>query len=251
MLSRLLSASALAVTLLFTAPAAIAQNQPDPAALLAEAEARLATDPADRKALVAAARASIVLKDNARAIRYLEQLRDGSLNFAVRQALLLQYATAQNWERHAAIQDDVLALFEGKHLPDDVVRREVFGLEQFEYGAFQVRAFRHFEPTGEHRHVFTSVVSQSAAPEEAPVMITFGSTVTTDNLNLERNPDRNYARLYSLDTHIRPESGGYSHETLGFETVRLDYPAYRQVVIDYLDGKLKPISSSGAPAPAQ
>jgi hypothetical protein len=249
MFHNLIAALGLSLMLSAGMSTAIAQVQTDPASLLAEAETRLAADPADRKALVAAARASIVLRDGPRAIRYLEQLRIGSDNFAVRQALLLQYASAASWTKHATIIADVMDLLTRGLIPEAVLKREVFGLETFQHGDFTIRAFRHFEPGGPHRHIYTSVVSRPDSPDKAPVMITFGSTEFTDSLDKEQNPQRDYERLYSIDTQIRRDEGGFKHETLIVETTVMAYSEYRKVVVDYLDGARKPLSSSNSAAP--
>ena len=247
MLRRILAAAGL--WLMFAAATALAQPEAPatPAEVLAEAEARLAADPQDRKALVAAARASIMMRDGPRAIRYLEQLREGSDNLDVRRALLLQYSAAADWDKHAGIMDDVMRLMAAGAIPDKTLREEVFAVDSFRHGAHAVSAFRHFEPSGPHRHIYTGVVNRADAPGEPPLLVTFGSTVVSDNFDREENPDRKYGRLYSYDTHLTPQDGAYKHETLKFATRVPAYPEFRQAVIDYLDGKLEPQSSSTVP----
>lgn len=247
MLRRILAAAGLC--LMFAAAPALAQSgtPATPAELLAEAEARLAADPQDQKALVAAARASIMLRDGPRAIRYLEQLREGSDNLDIRRALLLQYSAAADWEKHAGIMDDVMRLTEAGAIPAQALREEVFAVDTFRHGVHAVSAFRHFEPSGPHRHIYTGVVNRADAPGKAPLLVTFGSTVVTDDFDREQNPDRKYERLYSYDTHLTPAEGSYKHETLRFATAVPAYPDFRQAVIDYLDGKLQPQSSSTVP----
>lgn len=116
-----------------------------------------------------------------------------------------------------------------------------FCRDQFEVNKYKVMAFEHFELKGDRalRYVF-SILNESGDAED--FRISLGSYDLTDAIWRQRaNPKpKPGERLFHLDGYFK----GGSHATYGMFAPEPSYDEMRARVIQILEGKSKPVSST-------
>jgi len=122
--------------------------------------------------------------------------------------------------------------------PDaDFLHSDVYCREQMSIGGRKVLAFETFEPKGERMVFFAFVVLSDDGKED--YRISLGSYDFTNRIAWETGDLPRDKRLYHLDWYQ-----GTAHRTYAFYESQPTYDTVRAKVLDVLDGRVKPVSST-------
>jgi hypothetical protein len=131
--------------------------------------------------------------------------------------------------------------------PEELKQQREFCRDQFQVNGKKVMAFEHFELKGARalRYVF-SVLNESENGED--FRISLGSYETTVAVWREttKPPPKPGERLFHLDGYFK----GGGHATYGFYAPEPSYDTVRAKVIQILQGRDKPVSTSIPQSPA-
>ena len=116
-------------------------------------------------------------------------------------------------------------------------KNEKYCREQFQHGNSKVMVFEYFELTGDRpvRYAFHLLGKDG----KSNAHISLGSYESTTEAARAVGEIKNNERIFHLDSYQTNR-----HSTLGMFDSEPDYEKTRQMVVDFLDGKLKPLSSS-------
>ena len=123
---------------------------------------------------------------------------------------------------------------------EELTKADYYCREQFEVAGKKLMVFEHFELKGERalRYVFT-VLNEAGNGEE--YRLSLGSYELTNTIWREstKPTPKEGERLFHLDGYYK-----WGHATYGMYVPEPSYDAIRKVVINILEGKDKPVSSS-------
>jgi tetratricopeptide (TPR) repeat protein len=155
-------------------------------------------------------------------------------------------ATAKVIQAHQALGDNRARDREIQGLYDlrargkdaDLRKAQRFCREQFVVAGHRLFAFEYFEPQGERRLYYRfSVVDEASGRETS--YISLGSYDLTTNVLRELGEISPKGRAYHLDRYE-----GDTHWTYAHFNEKQPYDVVRKMVVDILQGKAKPVSSS-------
>jgi len=166
-------------------------------------------------------------------------------DWQVRTKLIQAYQAQEKTTERDAERTELLGMWKAG-TPDELKQQKEFCREQLRVNGRKVMVFEHFELTGERalRYVF-SVLDDTEKAED--FRISLGSYEMDNAIWREttKPPPKPGERLFHLDGYFKG-----SHATYGFFTPEPSYEQIRARVIQILQGKIKPISSSTFQAPA-
>lgn len=179
-----------------------------------------------------------------RAVELFLQLREMTPNdWQVRAKLIQLYQRLNKSAERDAERTALLAAWKSGTNPDLTSQTE-YCRDRFTAGGEQVMVFEHFELKGDRalRYVF-GVMDASGKSEK--YRITLGSYETTNTIWHESTEPRPKPeeRLFHLDGYY-----DQAHATYGFYSPEPSYDDVRQQVINILENKAKPLSSTIVPA---
>jgi tetratricopeptide (TPR) repeat protein len=125
-------------------------------------------------------------------------------------------------------------------------QQEMYCRERFEAGGRQVMAFEHFELKGPRGRRYVFIVLE-ASGEKEDYNISLGSYDLTNSIWAAQNKDEaaKGGRLFHLDGYYN-----WGHATFGMYYPEPSYDDVRKIVVQILESKKKPVSSSTVVRPA-
>lgn len=142
------------------------------------------------------------------------------------------HEAVQQPEQRDSARDKVFALWKAGKVDQDCYCRE-----QFKHGKSAVMVMEFFELTGERavRYGFNLIGPDGKTAEK----VSLGSYQGTTDVARGTGSIKQDERMFHLDSY-QP----HRHATLGMFTKEPSYEQTRKMVIDYLEGKLKPMSAT-------
>jgi len=119
----------------------------------------------------------------------------------------------------------------------DLSQEDFYCREQFRLGSYKVVAFEHFELKGDRALRYAFMINKEDGTEE--FKISLGSYDLTNRIWQEMEKRKEGSRLFHLDGYFK-----WGHATYGMYPEEPTYSVVRGKVVDILDGKNKPVSSS-------
>lgn len=137
-------------------------------------------------------------------------------------------------------RDEIFALWKSKK-SKEFSERDFFCREQFEVNGYKLFVFEHFELKGERALRYVFMISKPGAED---FKISLGSYDMTNNFwrEMTKPTPKEGERLFHLDGYFKN-----GHATYGMFHPAPTYDETRKMVIDILEGKAKPVSSSTRP----
>lgn len=155
--------------------------------------------------------------------------------------LVQAYQASGNLAGRDAARDALLELYRSK-ADEEFSKREFYCREQMEIRGRRIFAFEHFELKGDRAVRYVFVVLKDDSDEEN-YRISLGSYKLTNDFAIQSGSIKPGERRFHLDGYFN-----WGHATYGFFTAEPTYDATREMFINILEEKLKPVSSSTIPS---
>jgi tetratricopeptide (TPR) repeat protein len=182
--------------------------------------------------------ATAEIKDFSEALKYWLRLRQHAPNnWRVRTKLIQAYQALGNTDARDRERAALFELRRSSPVDSELARTESYVREQMVIAGRKILAFEVFEPKGERMVFFAFVVVSDTDTED--FRISLGSYEFTNRMEWERGALPRDKRLYHLDQYQGP-----NHWTYGFYESQPAYEHVRAQVVDILNGRIKPISST-------
>lgn len=153
-----------------------------------------------------------------------------------RAKLIQTYQALQDYSSRDRERNDLIALWKSG-TDKELSSQTVFCREQFFYEGRKIIVLEYFNPTGSNKIIYSFIALNNSGQQE--FKISLGNYDTINQIALELGERPKDVRLYHLDLYRQN-----LHETYKFFNGQPSYNEIRELVLDVLKGKQKPISST-------
>ena len=176
--------------------------------------------------------------DGTRAAEYWTRLKSSSpLDWRVRAKLIQAYTLSGETDKAQSEHKELLAL--EKKQPE-LFDKPYFCREQFEAGGRKVMSMEYFHLTPPRALKYAFLVLDEEG-EKVDYRLSLGSYEATNEFMRETGSLEDGERAFHLDGYYKNDT---THSTFDFYKGEPSYEDIRKVVVDILEGRRKPISSS-------
>jgi len=206
---------------------------------LAKYEEALKLDAKNGDALFNGGLAAFLTEKPARAAELWERLKEQKPEDTTVLAKLVQAYQASGKKEKRDATRDALIKARAKLDADDPAKRASYCRDQFVIGGKRVMAFEYFELTGPRALRYRFSLLTDEGKEES--YLSLGSYDITTAMAREMGDIGKDERMYHLDGYY---DGGKTHRTFAMYKKEPSYDDMRASVVEILEGKKKPVSSS-------